>query len=219
MDRERLALRPLLDVARDDLPDRLLVRAHARAVERRQHQPPPRQMVTPLEQQQRPRPEDRQQRERPPGRQAVLGLAVQRPDRVGIREHHQRRLEPQEPHAEVVPEPPPAGLQERDRPQQPARRLNERRLARAVEKECGHRCDRRYTAVTRRGRGGAGARANRRGAGCVRSHSSRAGSRPAWRSAMAQAVWAWRRRRASPSGITSTCSLSAGSSSPQNGQR
>ena len=49
------------------------------------------------------------------------------------------------------------------------------------------------------------------------STSSRSGSRPASRSAIAQAVWAWRRRRSSPSGMTSTCSLSAGGTGRRTG--
>ena len=83
VDGERLAFRPRLDVTRDDLADRRLVRAHARAVERRQHEPPAGQVVAPLEQQERARADDRQQRERPAGRQAVLGVAVERSDRLG----------------------------------------------------------------------------------------------------------------------------------------
>jgi hypothetical protein len=155
---ERLAFRPRLDVPRDDLADRRLVRAHALAMERRQHQPPAGQVIASLEQQQRARAEDRQQRERAAGRQAVLGVAVERPDRPGVREHHQRRLEPQEPHAERVAEPAAAGLQEGDRSQQPAQRLGDRRLARADWKGaerwragCNHGCSRRYTASIRAG--------------------------------------------------------------------
>jgi hypothetical protein len=51
VDRERLALGPRLDLARDDVTDRRLIGAHARAVERRQHEPPARQVLAALEQQ------------------------------------------------------------------------------------------------------------------------------------------------------------------------
>ena len=79
-----------------------------------------------------------------------------------------------------------------------ARRLTDRYSPRS-------RCSRRRSRPGRRG--------------CVSSHSSRAGSRPARRAATTHAVWACRRRLASPSGITSACSLSAGRCLPQNGQR
>ena len=46
--------------------------------------------------------------------------------------------------------------------------------------------------------------------GCVRSHSSRSTSCPRERAASTHSVWAWRRRRVSPSGAISICSLSAG---------
>jgi hypothetical protein len=49
--------------------------------------------------------------------------------------------------------------------------------------------------------------------------SSMSGKRPALRACTTHAVWAWRRRAGSPSGITSMCWLSAGSSSPQKGHR
>ena len=84
-----------------------------------------------LEQQHRARAHDRPQRERAPGRQAVLALGVERPDRLRVGEHHHRRLEAEEAHAERVAEAPPAGLQERDRPHQPAQRLQHRRQARS----------------------------------------------------------------------------------------
>jgi hypothetical protein len=45
------------------------------------------------------------------------------------------------------------------------------------------------------------------------------GRRPAARAAITHFVWAWRRRRESPSGVISMCSLSAGRCLPQRGQR
>ena len=128
--RERLARRPAVDLARDDLAHRRLVRAHARAVKRRQHQLAPREVLAPLEQQQRARPHDRLQRDRAAGRERVPGDRVERADRLGVGEHHHRRLEAEEADAERVAEAPPARLQERDRPQQPAQGLHERRLGR-----------------------------------------------------------------------------------------
>ena len=99
-------------------------------MKRRQHQPAAGEVLAALEQQQRARPHDRLQRDRPPGRQRVAGHAVERPDRVWIRQHHHRRPEPEEADAERVAVAPPARLEERDRPQQPAQRLHERRLGR-----------------------------------------------------------------------------------------
>ncbi len=46
--------------------------------------------------------------------------------------------------------------------------------------------------------------------GWVRCHSSRNGSSPRARAASTHALWAWRRRRMSPAGAISMCSLSAG---------
>ena len=139
VERERLAGRPRLDVLGDDLADRVLVRAHARAVERRQHQPPAGEVLAPFEQQQRARTEYRQQRDRPAGRQTMVGVAVERADRVGIRQHHHRRLEPEEAHAERVAEAAAARLHERDRPQQPVQRLPDRRFGRpGWERVHGH---------------------------------------------------------------------------------
>ena len=63
-----------------------------------------------------------------PGRQRVAGNGVERADRVRVGEHHHRRLEAEEADAERVAVAPPAGLQERDRAQQPAQGLHERRL-------------------------------------------------------------------------------------------
>jgi len=48
------------------------------------------------------------------------------------------------------------------------------------------------------------------GRGWVRSHSSRRTSLPAARARSTHSVWAWRRRRESPSGAISICSLRAG---------
>ena len=122
---------PALDVARHRVAHDRLVRAHALPVERRKHQPAAREVLAPLEQQQRPRAHDRTQRHRPPGRQPVLADAVERSDRIRVREHHHRRLEAEEAHAERVAEPAAAGFEERDRPQQPAQRLERGRLGRA----------------------------------------------------------------------------------------
>ena len=47
-------------------------------------------------------------------------------------------------------------------------------------------------------------------AGWVRLHSSRVGSRPAFRAASTHRVCAWRRCELSPSGAIRKCSLSAG---------
>ena len=66
-----------------------------------------------------------------PGGKHVRAVAVERPDRLGVRQHDQRRLEPEEAHAERVAEAAAAGLQERDRAQQPPQRLQDRRLGRA----------------------------------------------------------------------------------------
>lgn len=60
--------------------------------------------------------------------------------------------------------------------------------------------------------------ARRGGRGCVASHSSRVGSRPAPRADMTHALWAWRRRVWSPSGNRSMCSDRAGNRPPHNGQ-
>ena len=128
MQRERLLLGPALDLPRDGLAHDRLVRAHALAVERRQHQLAAREVLAPLEQQQRARAHDRLQRDGPPGRQRVARHGVERPDRLGIREHHHRRLEAEEADAEGVAEAPAAGLEERDRAQQPAQGLHDRRL-------------------------------------------------------------------------------------------
>jgi hypothetical protein len=57
------------------------------------------------------------------------------------------------------------------------------------------------------------------GRGCVRSHSSLVGRRPARRAASTHSVCAWRRRCESPSGAISMCSLSAGRWDPHSGQR
>ena len=46
--------------------------------------------------------------------------------------------------------------------------------------------------------------------GWARCQSSRSGSSPRARAASTHALWAWRRRRVSPSGAISMCSLSAG---------
>ena len=131
---------PALDVARDRVAHDRLVRAHPLAVERRQHQPAPREVLAPLEQQQRPRPDDREQRDRAPGRQPVLAHGVERPDRVGVREHHHRRLEAEEAHAERVAEAAAAGLEERDRPQQPAQRLDARAARTGRAGACVSKC-------------------------------------------------------------------------------
>ena len=63
-----------------------------------------------------------------PGGSVWPGNGVERADRLGVREHHHRRLEAEEADAERVAEAPPAGLEERDRPQQPAQGLHDRRL-------------------------------------------------------------------------------------------
>ena len=72
--RERLARRPAVDLARDDLAHRRLVRAHALAMERRQHQLAAREVLAALEQQQRARAHDRLQRDAC-GRAAACGRA------------------------------------------------------------------------------------------------------------------------------------------------
>ena len=96
-------------------------------------------------------PDDRPQRDRAPGRQPVLRDGVERPDRVRLREHHHRRLEAEEAHAERVAEAAPAGLEERDRPQQPAGRLDDGRCGRAGRQRA-HASDRRLGACTRKSR-------------------------------------------------------------------
>ena len=88
------------------------------------------EVLAALEQQQRARAHDRLQRERPAGRERVAGHGVERADRLRVGEHHHRRLEAEERDAERVAEAPPAGLQERDRPQQPAQGLHDGRLGR-----------------------------------------------------------------------------------------
>ena len=128
----------------DHLAHRRLVRAHALAVERRQHQLAAREVLAALEQQQRARAHDRLQRDRPARRQRVAGDRVERADRVRVREHHHRRLEAEEADAERVAEAPPAGLQERDRAQQPAQGLHEWRLGRPWRQ----RAHRRTVALT-----------------------------------------------------------------------
>ena len=65
-----------------------------------------------------------------PGRQRVPGDGVERADRLRVGEHHHRRLEAEEADAERVAEAAAARLQERDRPQQPAQGLHDRRLGR-----------------------------------------------------------------------------------------
>ena len=111
--------RPGLDLSLRDLGDRRLVRAHALAVEWRQHQLSPLQVLGSFEQEDRARSHDRPQGKRAPRRQAVLAHRAERPNRLRVRDHDQRSLEAQEVHAERVPEAAPARLQEGNRPQEP----------------------------------------------------------------------------------------------------
>ena len=105
-----------------------LVGAHPLAVERRQHQPPSREVLLALQQQQRARADQRLQRDLAARRQPVPALAVQRADDVGPRDHDERRAEALEADAEHVAVAAPAVLEEPDRPRHPARGLQDRRL-------------------------------------------------------------------------------------------
>ena len=67
---------------------------------------------------------DRLEREAAPRRQAVLAAGVERADRLGVGDHHHRRLKAEELDAERVAVAAPAGVEELDRPKQPARGLN-----------------------------------------------------------------------------------------------
>ena len=140
MDRERAALGPSVELVLGDLAHQRLVRAHPVAVERRQHHLPSRQVLLAFEQQQRPRADQRLERDLAPGRHLVPALAVQRPDHVRARDHHQRRLEALERDLERLAVLAPAVLEEADRPRHPPRRLHGGRLARAGDR--GHGPDR-----------------------------------------------------------------------------
>ena len=80
-----------------------LVRAHAVAVERRQHHLASRQVLLAFQQEQRAGAHQRLERDLAPGRHVVAALAVQRSDHVGVRDDHERRLEALERDAERRP--------------------------------------------------------------------------------------------------------------------
>ena len=131
MDRERPTDRPRGELALGRLAHDRLVRAHPVTAKRRQHHLAARQVLGPLEQQQRPRADERLERHLPPGRHVVPALAVQRADHVRVRHDHERRLEALEHDAERVAVAPPAVLEEADRPREPARGLQRGGFGRA----------------------------------------------------------------------------------------
>ncbi len=91
-----------------------------------EHQPPPREVLTALEKQDRAGPDHRFEAGAAAGRQAVLATLVERSDHLGVRDHHHRRLEAEEGHAEGLAVTAPARVHELDRAKQPADGLDGR---------------------------------------------------------------------------------------------
>ena len=123
--------RPALDLRGRDLGHRLLVAAHALAVEGRQHQLALRHVGALVQQQHRVVPEHRQQHDvRLAGVQHARVAGEDLLDRVGVGEEHPRALvrDPQREHVAVAA---PAVLEHRPRPEDPARRLERARRCRA----------------------------------------------------------------------------------------
>ena len=132
---ERLAGGPALDLARRDLGHRLLVAAHARAVERRQHQLALRHVGVLVEQQHRVAAEHRQQHHvRLAGMQQPRVAREDLLDRVRIGNEDPRALvgDLQREHVAVAAR---AVLQHRRRPGDPASGLKRARRARARRRE------------------------------------------------------------------------------------
>ena len=149
VDREGLAGGPGVDLAGGELRDDPLVGAHPLAVEGREHQPPPREVLVALEQQDRARPQHGLEGGAAPRGQAVLAPPVERSDRLGVRHHHHRRLEAEEGDAEGVAVPAPARVHELDRAKQPVEGLDGRR-APLVRAEASRSCPRRVRRSARR---------------------------------------------------------------------
>ena len=126
VDREGLAGRPAVDLASRKLRDDRLVSAHPLAVEGGKHQPPPREVLVALEQQDRPGPHYGFEADGAPRGQAVLAPPVQRSDRLGVRQHHHRRLEADEVTLNASPWLSPARVHELDRAKQPVQGLDGR---------------------------------------------------------------------------------------------
>ena len=90
VDRERPPGRPGGQLPLGRLAHDRLVRAHPLAVEGRQHQAAAVEVLTPFEQQHRPRAEQRAQRERAARREPVVTPRVERAHDLRVRQHHHR---------------------------------------------------------------------------------------------------------------------------------